>query len=234
MCVCVHLLGGLTREWFVILAREMFNPGYALFTCSAESKTFQPNRTSYVNPEHISYFRFIGQVIGKAVMDGHMLDAHFTRAFYKHILGIPITSSDLAAADPDYYKQLEWMLNNDITGVLELTFSAEIDDFGKRRTIELMPGGESIPVTNANKQQYVQLMCELRMTTSIRTQIDAFLQGFNDLVPRDLISAFTEQELELLISGLPEIDVRTPHTAQRGRLQEGEQSLLVGEEGVVE
>jgi hypothetical protein len=102
----------------------MFNPGYALFSCSAESKTYQPNRASYVNPEHLGYFKFIGQVIGKAVMDGFMLDAHFTRAFYKHILGIAVSSSDLAAADPEYYKQLEWMLSNDIDGVLDLTFCA--------------------------------------------------------------------------------------------------------------
>lgn len=31
--------------------------------------------------------------------------------------------------------------------------------------------------------------------------------GFHDIVPADLISIFNEQELELLISGLPEIDV---------------------------
>jgi len=33
------------------------------------------------------------------------------------------------------------------------------------------------------------------------------LEGFYELIPRNLISIFNEQELELLISGLPEIDV---------------------------
>jgi hypothetical protein len=38
-------------------------------------------------------------------------------------------------------------------------------------------------------------------------QVDAFLRGFWDLVPRDLVAIFTDHELELLICGLPEIDV---------------------------
>ncbi len=38
-------------------------------------------------------------------------------------------------------------------------------------------------------------------------QIGAFLEGFWELVPRHLIAIFNDHELELLISGLPDIDV---------------------------
>ena len=38
-------------------------------------------------------------------------------------------------------------------------------------------------------------------------QIDSFLEGFHELVPPELISIFDAQELELLISGLPDIDL---------------------------
>ena len=51
--------------------------------------------------------------------------------------------------------------------MLDLTFSAEVDDFGRRRIVELKPNGLEIAVTNANKAEYVKLICELRMTTSI-------------------------------------------------------------------
>jgi E3 ubiquitin-protein ligase HUWE1 len=50
-----------------------------------------------------------------------MLDAYFTRSFYKHILGTPLSISDMEDIDPEYYKNLKWILENDITG-LELTF----------------------------------------------------------------------------------------------------------------
>ena len=75
--------GGLTREWYSVLAREIFNANYALFTATSDSVTFQPNAQSYINPEHLSYFKFVGRVIGKAICDGQLLDAHFTRSFYK-------------------------------------------------------------------------------------------------------------------------------------------------------
>lgn len=200
--------GGVTREWFQVLARAMFNPDYALFQpCAADRTTYQPNRMSYVNPDHLSFFKFVGRIIGKAIYDGRLLDAYFTRSFYKHILGKPVDYRDLESIDPEYFKSLEWMLNNDITDILDLTFSVDDEEFGETKVIDLKPNGTNIAVTEANKQEYVRLVTEQRLTKSIRSQIDAFLDGFNEIIPADLIRIFSEQELELLISGLPDIDV---------------------------
>jgi E3 ubiquitin-protein ligase HUWE1 len=82
--------GGVSREWYLILSREIFNPNYGLFIPSADSSTFQPSPTSAVNPDHLQYFKFVGRVIGKAIADGQLLDAFFTRSFYKHMLNIPV------------------------------------------------------------------------------------------------------------------------------------------------
>jgi len=71
---------------------------------------------------------------------------------------------------------------------------------------ELIPGGRNMKVTEENKHQYVDLVVEHRLTTAIRPQINAFLEGFNELIPRELISIFNDKELELLINGLPDID----------------------------
>ncbi|KAK0535588.1 E3 ubiquitin-protein ligase tom1 [Tilletia horrida] len=200
--------GGVTREWFSVLARAMFNPDYALFTpCAADRTTYQPNRLSSVDRNHLLYFKFVGRVIGKAIYDGRLLDAYFTRSFYKHILGKPVDYRDMEAVDPEYYKSLEWILENDIEDVLDLNFTMDAEDFGETRVIELKPDGATIPVTEENKVEYVRLVTEQRLTQSIRSQIDAFLEGFHDIIPPELVRIFTEQELELLISGLPDIDV---------------------------
>ncbi|RKP24558.1 hypothetical protein SYNPS1DRAFT_29682, partial [Syncephalis pseudoplumigaleata] len=54
--------GGVSREWFQVLSRQMFNPNYALFVASAvDSVTYQPNPSSWVNPDHLLYFKFIGR-----------------------------------------------------------------------------------------------------------------------------------------------------------------------------
>jgi len=86
--------GGLLREFYSLLAREMFNPNYALFTPTSIS-TFQPNRSSSINADHLSYFTFVGRMIAKSILDGVMMDAYFTRSLYKHILGIPVHYSDI-------------------------------------------------------------------------------------------------------------------------------------------
>jgi E3 ubiquitin-protein ligase HUWE1 len=200
--------GGVTREWFQVLARGMFNPNYALFTPVASDKTtFHPSRLSGVNQEHLMYFKFIGRIIGKALYEGRVLDCHFSRAVYKQILGKTISIKDMESLDLDYYKSLLWILENDITDVLTETFSLRSEDFGEDRIIDLIENGRNIPVTEANKQEYVQLVAEYRLTGSVKDQLENFLKGFNDIIPAELISIFNEQELELLISGLPDIDV---------------------------
>uniref|UniRef100_A0A8B9HWF7 E3 ubiquitin-protein ligase HACE1 n=1 Tax=Astyanax mexicanus TaxID=7994 RepID=A0A8B9HWF7_ASTMX len=199
---------GVVREWFDILSNEIINPDYALFTQSADGTTFQPNSNSSVNPDHLNYFRFAGQILGLALYHRQLVNIYFTRSFYKHILGIPVNYQDVSSIDPEYAKNLQWILDNDISDLgLELTFSVETDVFGAMEEVALKPGGTSIQVTQENKAEYVQLVTELRMTRAIQPQINAFLQGFHTFIPPSLIQLFDEYELELLLSGMPEIDV---------------------------
>ncbi|KZT62066.1 hypothetical protein CALCODRAFT_514427 [Calocera cornea HHB12733] len=199
--------GGVTREWFQILARQMFNADYALFQpCAADRLTYQPNRASWINPEHLLFFKFVGRIIGKAIYDGRLLDAHFARSFYRQLLGKPVDYRDVEWVDPEYYNSLCWILENDPT-VLDLNFSLEADEFGQMKMIPLKPDGDKIPVTNENKREYVQLAAQHRLVTSIKDQIEHLLLGFFEIIPKDLITIFNEQEVELLISGTPDIDV---------------------------
>ncbi|WEJ95619.1 E3 ubiquitin-protein ligase tom1 [Yamadazyma tenuis] len=201
--------GGVTREWYQVLSRQMFNPDYALFTpVSSDSNTYHPNRTSYINPEHLSFFKFIGKIIGKAIFDGCFLDCHFSRAVYKQILGRSVSFKDMEASDLEYFKSLIWILENDITDVITEDFSVETDDYGEKKIIDLIPNGRNIPVTEDNKQEYVKFVVEYRLQRSVSEQMDNFLIGFHEMIPKDLVSIFDEQELELLISGLPDIDVQ--------------------------
>lgn len=94
--------GGVTREWYSVLAQSIFNPGYCLFEpCAADEGTYQPSQHSWVNGEHLGYFRFIGKLIGKAIYDQRLLDAYFSRAFYKQILGRKVDVRDLESVDPE-------------------------------------------------------------------------------------------------------------------------------------
>ena len=120
--------GGLLREWYLIIAREMFNPNYVLFTISQGDKTtYVPNRNSHWNPNHLSYFKFVGRVVAKAIYDNKLLDCYFTRSFYKHILGKPVHFTDMEAEDYSFYQGLVYLMEHNIDDLgYELTFSVEV------------------------------------------------------------------------------------------------------------
>lgn len=211
--------GGVSREYFFLLSHEMFNPFYGLFEYSAhDNYTLQINPHSAINPEHLNYFKFIGRVLGLAVFHRRFLDAFFIGAFYKMILGKKVVVEDMEGVDAEFHRNLEWMLDNDITDVLDMTFSIEDDNFGEKQELELKPGGKEIEVTNENKLEYVELVTQWKIERRIAEQLTAFKTGFNELIPEDLVNVFDERELELLIGGICDIDVEDwkKHTDYRG------------------
>ena len=62
-------------------------------------------------------------------------------------------------------------------------------------------------MTQENKKDYVDCIVEYRISKRVSEQFEAFMAGFSELIPQDLINVFDERELELLIGGMSEIDV---------------------------
>ncbi|XP_014289264.1 E3 ubiquitin-protein ligase Nedd-4 isoform X1 [Halyomorpha halys] len=201
--------GGLAREWFFLLSKEMFNPYYGLFEYSAmDNYTLQINPISGLcNEEHLNYFKFIGRIAGLAVYHGKLLDAFFIRPFYKMMLEKPIELKDMESVDSEYYNSLLWIKENNPTE-LGLTFSVDEDSLGHTCQRELKPNGANISVTEENKDEYIKLVIEWRFVSRVQEQMNAFLEGFNALVPLSLIKIFDEHELELLMCGIQNIDVK--------------------------
>ncbi|EMG46275.1 E3 ubiquitin-protein ligase, putative, partial [Candida maltosa Xu316] len=200
--------GGVSREFFFLLSHDMFNPFYCLFEYSShDNYTLQINPNSGINPEHLNYFKFIGRVVGLGVFHRRFLDAFFVGALYKMMLHKKVVLQDMEGVDSEFYRSLKWILDNDITGILDLTFSAEEERFGEVVEVDLKPNGREIEVTEDNKAEYVQMVTEWRISKRVEDQFQAFISGFNELIPHDLINVFDERELELLIGGLASIDV---------------------------
>ncbi|XP_067212088.1 E3 ubiquitin-protein ligase Nedd-4 isoform X4 [Linepithema humile] len=201
--------GGLAREWFFLLSKEMFNPYYGLFEYSAtDNYTLQINPCSGVcNEEHLNYFKFIGRIAGMAVYHGKLLDAFFIRPFYKMMLGKPIDLKDMESVDSEYYNSLLWIKEND-PSELELTFCLDEESFGHTSQRELKPDGANIPLTDENKDEYISLVIQWRFVSRVQEQMNAFLEGFNALIPPTLVKIFDEHELELLMCGIQHIDVK--------------------------
>jgi hypothetical protein len=201
--------GGLTTEWYSMIMRELVNPHYALFKSAEDDQaTFHINESSFVNPEHLQYFRMTGQLLAKGLYDALPLQFSFTRSLQKIMLGRPLLFSDLSELDQTLVNSLNWIADNEIAGVFdEMTFSIDHEVFGERRQVDLKPNGSTISVTDENKFEYIRLVISYRLYLSSKEQIDAFLDGLYSFIPKNMLEVFSIQEWNSIISGSAPLDV---------------------------
>lgn len=88
---------------------------------------------------------------------------------------------DLKKAMPDLGHGLQQLLDypGDVEADMATTFSIEEDNFGELQTRDLKPDGSNIPVTNSNRQEYVDLYTHWLLQESVQAQFAAFSQGFH-------------------------------------------------------
>ncbi|XP_036609051.1 NEDD4-like E3 ubiquitin-protein ligase WWP1 isoform X1 [Trichosurus vulpecula] len=201
--------GGLAREWFFLLSHEVLNPMYCLFEYAGKSNyCLQINPASTINPDHLSYFCFIGRFIAMALFHGKFIDTGFSLPFYKRMLSKKLTIKDLESIDTEFYNSLIWIRDNNIEECgLEMYFSVDMEILGKVTSHDLKLGGSNILVTEENKEEYIGLMAEWRFSRGVQDQTKAFLDGFNEVVPLQWLQYFDEKELEVMLCGMQEVDL---------------------------
>lgn len=202
--------GGLEREWFTLVTQKLFAEETGLFQCTdVDSLSYVINpRSGELVEDHLLYFRGAGRLIGRALLEGLFMDAHLALPFLKHLLGVPISFGDLEFVDRDVYKSLKWMLENTGVEALALDFSVSKQlKNGEVEVIDLKENGRHIEVTDANKHEYISLRLRYIMLDAVAEQLQHFMKGLFEVVPQELILIFDYQELELVLCGVPKIDV---------------------------
>ncbi|XP_006634362.2 E3 ubiquitin-protein ligase HECW1 isoform X1 [Lepisosteus oculatus] len=215
---------GPSREFFFLLSQELFNPYYGLFEYSAnDTYTVQISPMSAFVENHLEWFRFSGRILGLALIHQYLLDAFFTRPFYKALLRLPCDLSDLEYLDEEFHQSLQWMKDNDITDILDLTFTVNEEVFGQVTERELRSGGANMQVTEKNKKEYIERMVKWRVERGVVQQTEALVRGFYEVVDSRLVSVFDARELELVIAGTAEIDLNDwrNNTEYRGGYHDG-------------
>ena len=178
--------------------------------------------TEYCCEDHLIYYRFLGRVMGKALFDRQLVAGHMVGYIYKHILGWPVTFGDLAMVDDEYYNNLKQLQTLATSGedlsMLCLDFTTTQDIMGVKEEIELIPNGAKIEVDNDNFPEYLEACLKYRMLDRVKPQLNELLLGFFDVIPEPLLTIFDFQELELLMCGLPDIDLEDwkEHTEYSG------------------
>lgn len=197
--------GGLLRDWFTKISKEIFNPESELFEASSKNESYSPRRSMEAKTkESLKKYEFIGRIIARALMQGNLLTTHFNRSFLKHILHHEdsLKFEDLEDEDEQLFTSLKYIKEHPMD--FEQYFEQGIES---GQTVELKPNGSKIKVTDENKDEFIYLSYMYRLHESIKEQCEAFSRGFDSLIPHENIRLFTANELNLLICGVPKIDV---------------------------
>jgi hypothetical protein len=169
------------------------------------------NNTEFIHDDYLVYYRFLGRVIGKAIFDRQLVAGHMAHFIYKHMLGWPVAFKDIASIDEEYYNNLnqlqELAQNGEDLTMLCLDFSTTQEIMGVKECIDLIQDGANIEVDNENFPEYLEACFKYRMLDRIMPQLKELLLGFFDVMPEPLLTVFDFQELELLMCGLPVIDL---------------------------
>ena len=196
--------GGVSKDWFLNLSRSFADPQLCLFSKNSEGgeQLYEIDARSSINSEHLEYFRFVGRVLGMAIFHRNLVDLRFPNWLYKHLLDRRISLVDIAESDPVFHKSMQWILNNDLGAEgCSFDFSVTKKGFGTVSTVELIPDGKNISVTEHNKDLYVSLLLQWHVEGRIEEQVRCLKQGFCDVIPSRQVTVFDPHELMLLLNG---------------------------------
>ncbi|KAG3121108.1 hypothetical protein PI125_g562 [Phytophthora idaei] len=217
--------GGILREWLHLVCSQLFAeaPGLFALTSSSAHQGYWINRTPTEKfTKQLEVYVFFGKLLGKALLEGLLLNVRLSIPLLKHILGVPLKLSDLYLLDETVYSSMMWILENDNTNALGLNFTVE--------GIELIPSGADVTLHDGNKHLYVAKVAQYYLFDSVRAEISSIMEGLRSVISDTVLHVFDFKELDLLLSGLPQIDVDDwrHHTDVRFYEQSTHEFELVG------
>ncbi|KJE95518.1 ubiquitin ligase E3A isoform 1 [Capsaspora owczarzaki ATCC 30864] len=205
--------GGVQKEFFQLIFRDILAPKFGMFEYEEETRNmwFRKAIDDTLQGEYV----LVGLLIGLAIYNRVMLDLHFPLVIYKKLLGKPVTFADLQVAQPALAHGLQELLeyDGDVEATFCRTFQLSYDVFGATKTHDLKPNGDSIPVTNENRHEFVQLYTDWLLNTSIAASFNEFKRGFDMVTADTAITLFSPEELEILICGEPNFDFHSLENA---------------------
>uniref|UniRef100_A0AAV1T9I8 HECT-type E3 ubiquitin transferase n=1 Tax=Peronospora matthiolae TaxID=2874970 RepID=A0AAV1T9I8_9STRA len=181
----------------------------------------------------LAWFRFLGRFVSQAILDERLLNLPFARPFVRLLRGevlvgngvsVETSLSFVEELDPVLAKSLRYLhdlavqyavkeASGDIESDDVAAWTAEVDALCRSFTmigadeIPLQPDGKDIAVTLSTLRQYVTLNLEFLLDRTIKSQVQAFKQGFEQICggkgDRQLfrfLQAFDVHELEALLS----------------------------------
>ncbi|KAH3862509.1 probable E3 ubiquitin-protein ligase HERC4 [Dreissena polymorpha] len=198
--------GGVRKEFFLLLLREVLDPKYGMF------KLYEESHLQWFSPfpfEDHGMYMLIGILCGLAIYNSVIIQLSFPLALYKKLLNRPTTIEDISELMPTVGRSFEKLLGhegNDVEEIFCLTFEISQEYLGELRTEELVPGGKHKPVTKENRSEFVERYGHYIFNTMVKEQFDSFNTGFHKVCGGKVLNLFHPDELRALVTGNEDFD----------------------------
>ncbi|XP_053559395.1 probable E3 ubiquitin-protein ligase HERC3 [Bombina bombina] len=193
--------GGVTKEFFLLLLKELLNPIYGMFTVYPDSNLLWFSDICFV--EH-NWFHLIGIMCGLAIYNFTVVDLHFPLALYKKLLNVPPTLEDLKELSPTEGRSLQQLLDypeDDVEETFCLNFTICRESYGLTEIKPLVPGGDQITVNKENRKTFVDAYVDYVFNVSVKEWYEAFSTGFLKVCGGKVLELFQPSELRAMVVG---------------------------------
>jgi ubiquitin-protein ligase E3 C len=203
---------GVNTEFLEDLLTTGFDPNRGLFMVNQNGDLYPNPAAATLYPDtYRSHYRFLGKILGRLIFQRSLVRLPLASFFLSKLLrgNTGVDLSELQSLDPEIYRNLMYIKNHpDQARSLMLDFTTTLSGALDGTTVELVPNGENIPVTEENYSEYIIRMADYYLNRSIRSHCAAFRDGFTSIVDPAWIKLFNQRELDVIIQGVQtEIDI---------------------------
>lgn len=209
-------LGGLSREWFTEVGKEMTKIDYGFFEpIDGDRAAFRIRSSSAISEDHCEkVFGVFGKLAALSVVNRVPLGVSLSHGLWRQVLGERPSLGDMEHDEPAIYRSLQLIATTNLSDPANeiladtLTMSFDDDQLGLVVHVPLVAGGEAVSVTQDNKAEYIERYVAHRYFESVTTQVTAFVDGFHSIIPLYLMEDLvTVADLDSFLHGESVIDV---------------------------
>uniref|UniRef100_A0A8C6TRC0 HECT and RLD domain containing E3 ubiquitin protein ligase 3 n=1 Tax=Neogobius melanostomus TaxID=47308 RepID=A0A8C6TRC0_9GOBI len=192
--------GGVTKEFFLLLLKELMDPVYGMFTHYKDSNLLWFSDKCFVES---NWFHLIGILCGLAIYNSTVVDLHFPLALYKKLLKVSPTLEDFKELSPTEARSLQQLLDydgNDVEETFLLNFAVSCN---------IIPGlcliiSSFVLIQQTRlcfRKEFVDAYLRYVFSDSVSEQYNAFSGGFLKVCGGEILWLFQPSELMAMVVG---------------------------------
>jgi hypothetical protein len=198
-------MGGVQREWFDLVGRELFSCKHGLFkqaTVGGKQRLYVNEDSKVCNETHLDYFRFAGRLIAMSIVHSVNMRAPLCDYIWKLMASESVCVDDVASLDHDLHAYLCQLGAVEDVEACDLEFKYVSQSLGREMEFSL-GGDEDEVVTNENRDVFIQKWTRMALIGRCEEQLLSMMRGLYEVIPQDVLSVMSSVQIRDMVNGQP-------------------------------